>query len=372
MKRFLLPLTLIIAIACSPKKAEENAQAHHITFYLDTVMVDAGDDIIHLRSGLHWSGLSDDEKTLFIFNNQENKVEVIDMENLRLSHKIPYEREGPNGTGSIFGFQNLKEGQFLLSDFTSLGIFDEQGQKSYSFKFSNLTKGIFEDDEQILPNGVLSDDGKWFFCYYSKGGLGYEGVAKLDMESGALKRVPVEELKEMNKFTVNVNNDSQQMKFNMVGNYISGHKGKILLSNTFENKMLVYDPEKDSFSQHLFQSQLTRDFAKDIPKNTVETQGELKEIRNEFEREPSFGKWMFDPSAERFYRLTSSLEKEVEGLKEYKVVLTVLDKEFRQIHEAVTPLKKNYFRTFIREGKLYLYENLDDELGFVVLSINEN
>jgi len=373
MKQLYLIFALSLFFACSqnPKDASQD-QMLSLTFELDTVMVDAGEDLIYLRSGLHWSGLSADGKSLFIFNNQENKVEVIDMENLHLTHKIHYEREGPNGTGNVFGFQNLNDGKFLFADYNSMGIFNEMGEKSHAFKFSELSKGIFKEDEQILPNGILSDDGKFYFCFYSKGGLGYKGIVKLDMQEGSLKRIPVEELVAMDKFTVELNNDSQQMKFNMVGHYIEEFNGKVLLSNTFENKILVYHPDKDSLSQHSFHSLLTPDFAKDIPKNNADSQKELQEIRKEFGKEASFGKWHYDSQKGRYYRLTSLLEKDVEDQKEYKVVLTVLDKELRQIYEGITPLKKNYFRTFIKGGKLYAYENMEDELGFIVLTLNEN
>jgi plastocyanin len=111
MNKLLLPLILLFAIACSQEDSENTAHALDFSFDLDTVMVDPGDEIIYLGYGLHTSALSKDQKYLYNFNMDEHLVEVIDLDELVLKERIPFEKEGPNGTGASWVADfNIMEG----------------------------------------------------------------------------------------------------------------------------------------------------------------------------------------------------------------------------------------------------------------------
>jgi hypothetical protein len=370
MKKLLLPILFGVTIGCSDRAAVENSQSLTLTFELDTVMVDAGEDLIYVMNSLFHAGMSDDGKMLYNYNNKENLLEVIDMDQLRLSHKITFEREGPNGTGGVSGFQNLKGGNYLMTNYTSMGIFTEQGQKEYSFDFSKVPGGIFEEDERIVPEGIISEDGNSFYTFYSKGWAGSNGIVKLDLETGEMSRTPVEQLEALNRFTIR-SHDEYKMEVSLVARYMSLQNGKLLISNSAENQLLVFCPEGESLSQFEFLAQLTPNQSMDLPKKDVDEFEEIPEIFKVFEKDVFFGNWLYDPLNERYYRLTSLFEKEMENRAEYKVVLTVLDREFNQLYEGLTPLKSKQLTAFVREGKLYTFENIDDELGFVVMTLKE-
>ncbi|MBS9523351.1 DUF4221 family protein [Litoribacter ruber] len=370
MKRFLLPLSLMFGIACSDKGSEEGAQQLTLTFEVDTVMVDAGEDFIYLRSGLYRAELSSDGRALYNFNDNENLLEVIDMDNLRLSHKIPFEKEGPHGTGQVYRFQDLTNGNYLISNFTSIGIFTDKAHRKEYHKFSTLSEEVMEKGEIVSPEGILLKNGKTYVTFYAKGWAVTDGIVKFDLESNEAIKLPVDQLTALDRFTVKVH-DKTQTEINWVGKYLSSYGEKVLISNSVDNQLLIYDPEENSIIQHDFQAKLTANTPKEFARREVDTQDELMEIGNSFRNDIFFSQWIFDSTAERFYRLTYLLDKEVDGQKEFKTVLTILDKEFQQVYEGVTPLKKKYFKPFVREGKLYLYENINDELGFIVLSITE-
>ncbi|WP_143959214.1 DUF4221 family protein [Litoribacter populi] len=372
MKRLLFPAILLLTIGCTDKDSDGHAtEILSLSFELDTVMVDAGDDMIYVMNSLFHASMSDDGKALFNFNNQENLLEVIDMDNLRLSHKIPFEREGPNGTGGVSGFQNLKGGNYLLTNYTSMGIFSEKGQKEYSFDFSKVPEGIFEENETVVPEGIISEDGKSFYTFYAKGWAGSNGIVKLDLETGEMRRTPVDQLKALDRFTIR-SHDEYKMEINMVARYISWQNGKLLISNSAENQLLVFCAEGENLFQFDFLAHLTPNQIMELPTRDVDDFEEIPEIFKVLDKDVFFGNWLYDPLKERYYRLTSFFEKEVENRTEYKVVLTVLDSEYNQLYEGLTPLKSKQLTAFVREGKLYTFENIEDELGFVILSMHES
>ncbi len=50
----------------------------------------------------------------------------------------------------------------------------------------------------------------------------------------------------------------------------------------------------------------------------------------------------------------------------YKTVLTAFDPEFSQLHEELLPSNFNFpSKNFTRQGMIYSFLNIDDELAFV-------
>src|SRR5690606_1272400 len=103
--RLLTPIILAVFASCASKESSENTSpSRKISYELDTVMVDAGDDIIHINWNLTTSDLSADHKYFYNFKTGSNTpgLEVIDLENLKLDHVIPMELDGPNGLRSPY------------------------------------------------------------------------------------------------------------------------------------------------------------------------------------------------------------------------------------------------------------------------------
>jgi hypothetical protein len=371
MKKIYLVFATALFFACSENpKDVSRSQSLSLTFELDTVMVDAGDELIYLQRMLDASDLSKDDRWLYNFNIEENLLEVIDLENLRLSHKIAFEREGPNGTGRVYKLQHLDDQNFLMMDYNSLSIFSEEGEKNIYLKFGDFLDGILESDEELDYDGVLDEENKFFYSFYTKAWVQKKGIVKLNLNTGSLEKIPLPQFEYMNRFTVNIHND-YQMKINLARLFISLHEDKVMISNTTENKLLVMDTLSDRLTVLSFLSNLMPNSQKEITQKDVDTEAEFLEIVKSRDKEVMFGKWHFDPQSERFLRLTYQLEREVEDKKEYQVVLTVLDKQYKQIYEGITPLKSKQLSMFVREGKLHIFENIVDELGFVVMTIKE-
>lgn len=66
MKNLFYALPLLVLVACGKQTAEETVDFSNITFTMDTVIVDPGEEIINLRSGLWNSVLSEDNSKLML------------------------------------------------------------------------------------------------------------------------------------------------------------------------------------------------------------------------------------------------------------------------------------------------------------------
>lgn len=87
----------------------------------------------------------------------------------------------------------------------------------------------------------------------------------------------------------------------------------------------------------------------------------------------------WDPHKELFYRFSYQgefdldLDRQMQDLTpdKAKVYLTIYDKNLDQIDEALVPkLDKVPAKHFAKDGKIWMYINLEDELGFVRLTVD--
>lgn len=375
MKKFLLPFALIFAIACSQKGSEDTAHALDFTFDLDTVMVDPRDEIIYLQYRLHTSDLSKDGKYLYNFNMDEHLVEVIDMDGLVLKERIPFEKEGPNGTGAdwVQDFQHYGGDKFLIANHMSVGFFNKSAENISTLKLRNnkFDGDAIDEDEYVNTAGVLDEEGNTYFGIYQSGFDERRGLAMVDMKNNRLKKIPIERLKELEKYSL-VYDLGNGMKSAMTPSVnLQYHRGKIVISNSAMNELLVYHIADDSISMIPLKSNLMDNAQTEVKQKNVGSNEDLNKLGRERRKEVGFGKWIYDPTTDRHFRFSHQFVKEIGDELEFKVVLTVLDKDFRQVYENDQVPIKNIGKAFFKDGKLYLFENIDDELGFIVMSISE-
>ena len=83
----------------------------------------------------------------------------------------------------------------------------------------------------------------------------------------------------------------------------------------------------------------------------------------------------WDQVGECFYRFSYQELPEViggDGGIRSKVYLTVLDKDLNQLGETLLPqLTKRPGKHFAKDGEIWIYENMNDEMGFVRLNMRK-
>lgn len=97
MKKLLAISLLALLSACSGKESESTEQKNileNLTYSVDTVVVDAGEELINLSMGLFVSDVSANSKFLYQFTQNDHSLTVVDLDQLKLTKKIFFEKKG--------------------------------------------------------------------------------------------------------------------------------------------------------------------------------------------------------------------------------------------------------------------------------------
>lgn len=378
MKKLTLLFLLQLIFSCGEESTTEESQKARISYSIDTVLIDSKDDFLFLKHDLSTSAVSKDRRFFYNIDELGSRLEVIDLDSLILKEKIPLEREGPNGVGPehISNFQVLDNGNFCFYNIHKITVFSPDLKKLTSHYFY---PELFEND--TLPNGSqipimlgrMNGKGSRFASLNS---IFFEneilGIVLVDLEKNELKLIPTDKLdylKELIYSTVYPNGSEIHQT---EATAIDFFEDKLLISTTAKNEVLIYDPEKDSLKSKSFHSKFTADIKKGNFK--AETNSDLASRKRELE--VYYGRLVFDESNGVFWRYSRESKSSNPDYPDFEYVLTAFDKDLNQVHEEKlevdwmhVPLIK-----FVKDGMLYTYLNIEDELAFLRLkpTLNEN
>ena len=150
---------------------------------------------------------------------------------------------------------------------------------------------------------------------------------------------------------------------------------KVILSNQITGAMMWYDTGMDSLFMKSYRSQLTASDKVKEYKLEHETEESFDAEYGRFHQEINFMPPFWDQKNQVFYRFSyqeiPSESRNDEDVKS-KIFLTVFDKDLSQLGESLVPrLNKKPAKHFAKDGKIWIYENINDEMGFVVLTVSD-
>ncbi|MCL6258555.1 DUF4221 domain-containing protein [Aquiflexum sp. TKW24L] len=383
MKNLLFPISMLFLFSCENTVKEEVKDYSKITLTMDTVVVDPGDEIINLKYGLFNNTMSEDNKFLFLWNQGETTLDKINLEELRLEKKIQFEKEGPNGVGVYMGWMSfLNEDTILMSSMGKFSLFNLRGEKIREYK---NTKEIFEEDslsedEYFLKNPIIIENGDIFYGYLSNFKDNNFVFSKADFKEKKLRRFDLEGSQELPDYRIVFTTGN-------MGSIIGSEKSVkkvgdlIILSSSAYNRLYVLDLKQDSIYQVNYSPRLTPTGKKGGYPEKLDSEKRFKELMAEIDEEINFQPPVWDEKNQKFYRFSfETLPSEInEGplLRSAdqrpisKVYLSVFDEKFNLLGETLLDELKHVPNTvFVRDGQIWSYVNVEDELGFVRMSIN--
>jgi len=376
MKHILLALVILIFVnSCAPS-GEKETDFSTITYSLDTVMVDAKEEFLFLQLELRWSDISSDGKYFYNFNINQHALEVIDLDKMELERIVPFEKEGPDGTGARIGQIHSigKDSLYFSSDFTH-EIFDLNGKKSMSHNTKNIT--FTEDkfgDNEFLPMPVM----------YSKHpdrifGLGRNWMEpetsfiSIDFSQQAFKRIELPAFDVMKDFHYSM--EQPQVWFGP--QYFTSLVGeKVIFSIAVAHPVYSYDISTGKLDLHQVPPHLTAAAKSIKPPKQVSGREENRKVDRMLKEQINFLHPFWDVKNKVFYRFSYEEifpeQMEEQNLeRNAKVYLTRYDENFSILSEQqISNLPFIPRRAFTREGNIWIPINLDDELGFVRLIID--
>jgi len=379
MKYLLLAFSIAFLFSCGPSGKENVKDYTKISLTMDTVMVDSGDEIINLNYNLWNSTMSEDNKFLYLWNNGETTLDKINLEALRLEKKVQFESEGPDGVGRFVGWMSfLNENEVLLSGFGTLMLFDMEGKKTREYPMSEETK--FQEGDYIGRNPIVLENGEVIYGYLGNWISNNMDFVKVDFKEKQLTPFLLSGINDLPNYRVlleteNMGSVAAPEKFlKKVGD-------RIIISSSAYSAFYIMDLKEDSVYQVNYTPKLTPKAKKGGYPEKVDSEKRFKEVMAEIDAEINFQAPVWDEQNRKFYRF--SFETPLTEINEgpeflsaekrpiSKVYLSIFDENFNLLGETLLDgLKQVPNTVFVRDGKIWSYVNIDDEMAIVRLSID--
>ncbi len=372
MKNAIFFFFIIGFASCSPEKKTGPRQSLDISVELDTVKVDAGDELIYVAWNLTSSGVSADGKYFYNFRiPKPHGLEVINLETHSLEKVIPMSLDGPNALRSEYISEIItpENGNLIFSDSYQLTVFDQNlnRQKIIRLDQAEYIVNALPEGKRIWFEMSFSPDGNRMAAFYGGQNIGdpMEGIILVDFAQESARIIPLEILESWKKHVT-----SFIFKGSAIGGTFS--MKTILLKDDMvifgvaaENKAYFLDLKTDSVSTKTYQSQFSSPASTKSFPLQVESEEQFREVSKDREKEVRYYGFLFDEKNEVYWRFST------ESTGTSKVVLTAFSKDFDQLGEYLLDQDFVYSsKVFVRDGMIYSYLNQDDEVYFVRLKPN--
>jgi hypothetical protein len=138
------------------------------------------------------------------------------------------------------------------------------------------------------------------------------------------------------------------------------------------NSVYLLDPKTDSLKLMNYNNLLTANEKTGNYKNEVSSMEEMQKISASIQEEVNFSRLVWDDKNKVFYRFTHfNLPKAGDESVKSKSFVSMLSPDLELLGEIeITDLGLKYPNPqFVKDGKIYLFINLEDELAYVRLSV---
>ncbi|SFT76545.1 protein of unknown function [Algoriphagus locisalis] len=375
-KLFTISLLALLA-ACGGKESDSTEQKNileNLTYTVDTVVVDPGDEIINLKYGLIISSLSPDHQTLYKLDGGTIKLQEINLDKLALTASYPFENEGPNGVAS-FGSQltSLGDEKFLFSGPHKIGKFSKTGELSQDFDYS-MDKLLDSEKHQgnMLSQFAFIDEKQMGFLLETNYNDPVFNLVTINFKEENSKVIDLPEMDVTHDFRVMHidNNYTSRWKQSV---RIQTINSKVYITTEVSSGLYRYDPKLDSLEYITFPLTLTATQKTRKIKNEVSSAQERKEQTALINSEVRFNELLWDDKSNQFFRFSSILipSNSEEPSTKNEVFLSAFDSQLNLIGEKkLEELFTVPETAFFKDGKLWSFVNVEDELGFAVFTFD--
>ncbi|WP_111668951.1 DUF4221 family protein [Algoriphagus litoralis] len=376
MSRLALSLSLFLLFSCggnSSEKSESGNILENLTFDLDTVVMDPGDELVNLQFSPSQFDLSPDQRRYYFMHRNSGEMTVFDLEERRLIKKILFEKEGPNAIPNfVYSFQLFDENKFLLTDSRNISFYDSSGVKLRSVPFDkdNFPE-LTEDEGYSLITGLKVDDQQQIFYSLPNDPKSERvSLAIWDSATGQSRLVSLPEFGFLTKFTLVFRDGNSYSGASFANLKLKLEQDRAIIYSSGTSSIYSFDLTMDSLYFKRYEPKMFPFQAEAPLVSEFSSKQEFDEGIGKARAQISFGDLFWDESRTIYFRFASiskpNLNPELPAKSE--VYLMAFDKELNLIGE--TRLEELSFPptwAFFKDGKLWTYVNVEDELGFAVM-----
>lgn len=364
--------------SCHERGGNKSINSENISFSIDTVVVDAKNEFLFLNGGLAGAFISQNKGLLYVLNRIEIALEIIDLNTLELREKIQFETEGPNGIGPwLSAFSIYEDDKIIFHTNNRYGLFDFEGKKIQDHQFDSIRSGLSE--VEYLSRLYSLNNERLHFGIISNSVSDIYTLGHVDLLRGALKMVPLPKFDDLKDFAVTRTRNGQTSGGFGPRIHITQSPKKIIMSSEYANKFYIYHPDSTRLIFKTAESSIFPN-QKELPSfNIAETMEEYYYFQKTYFEDINFFPPFWDETKDVFYRFSF---REIYGdeKNEYgkplpsnsEVFLTVFDEDLNMLFEKrVMELTKKPEFHFAKDGKIWIFENIEDEMGFVRIAISD-
>jgi hypothetical protein len=375
MKKLVSLLFLPLIFSCGGNSSEESNSDNileNLTYTVDTVLVDPGDYLINLQFALLKSDLSEDRKYLYHLNPSDQVLSVVDLDELKIERQIQYEREGPNAMPDFaISIQQLESNDFLFLGMQNSGVFNLNAEK---------VKAINRDS--IRLEGVTTEKNYSYF-YQLKANpkenllfsIPYDvessqySLAIFDMDSLKGKVIRLPEFSFLSQFELIFREGRSYTAANTASVMLSNFQDQVLIHSQGTSSIYRYDIERGFLEYKAFNHTLVPNQKTAPASRELKSKQEFNEVVNSTRDQISFGDILWDDTRGVFFRF-GSIRKPLpspESPIKNEVFMFAYDRDLNLVGELeMEELDFQPSWPFFKDGKLWSYVNVEDELGFAV------
>ena len=366
----------ISILSCKEEKISSERILDNLNYEIDTVIVDPGDEIINLKWGLQTSAIDKSKRHLFILDKEESLVDKIDLDELVLVDKIFYEQEGPDGIVNVSSWiRLLDDDKILFGSPQLISLFDREGKviRRYTEKMEEFNGDDVRDFESVMGEPVIHDKETLYKLSQDFENMSLRFI-KLDYKKRTSKIYNMPGLDELPRYTILY---ITEQAFNVAKSReeINQYGDKIIFSSDAFSDLYVLNIMKDSIYRVAYTPLLTKASKKGGYPENVGSVSEFRMLYTKIDEEVSFMAPIWDADNNLYYRFSYEIfeyesQSEDEPNTYSKVYLTIFDDEFNVLGESfLAKLKHPPSNPFVKNGDIWTYINIRDELGFAILKV---
>lgn len=376
--RYFLILICFGIFACSSKNSSNPVNDKEITVSIDTVYLDGKGEILYLSYNLSLSDFSKDKAFLYNFNPQAPQVEVLDLDNLQFVKRIPFDLEGPNGVGEyVNGFQLLGEDSVYINSFFQYGIFNWSAEKIMDLGFRDIMYEEWLVDDFFKSNNlhVASLDGYKLAGIFNdwRSGDSDPVFGMLDLKKKEFYLDSLNGFDYLENFSPkNAESGRKEPLYWVISRM---ENNDILIGNNIGSDLYRFNTnakviEFKSIEHSLFPSRKTIQ----VPK-TISSFVDYHRANLESQEDINFHLPVWDESNQLYYRFSYKNKLgDVDGdlaPVSAKVFLSIIDQDLNLVVESeIQELKKSPNFHFVKDGRIWIFENVNDEVSFIRVKID--
>ena len=370
-------ICLIILVSCSEKGSSEHTESlnslDNLTFSVDTVIVDVGDELFN-PGGYQSRDISPDQsKAYFLY--MENEIHEIDMEDMRLLNRVGFKEDGPDAIPKYpNSFQILPGDEVFLGGYAQTGVFKISGENVATYKVRpENVEGIPNDAAYSLTDALcISPDKTTMVSLPKIYGEPIEGLAVINTSDMSAKILDLPALELTHNYQIVYREGN--------GTILTGDFQRIQLIN---DRFIIYsgstaeaysyDWKTDSLQLHSFPHQLVPLSKTGEVTTTPDSREAQREATRALRKQITYGEFMWDEKKEIYLRFGNMNERynDQGNFVNSDVYLFSYDKDLNLTGETeVEELKFIPYSSLVKDGKLYINTVKGESPAFIVYTFD--